>query len=99
MSKQIQIHPKVSKELGFHPQTGQPLPAIKREYAPQDRFQRALNIVFDGIGGIPTMTQWAKRNQGDFYKMYAKAAQQAPINITDSEVVIVHSLPASKLDE
>ena len=90
---------QLANQIGINPETGEPLPQLKREHSPQERFQNVLDTVFDGIGGLPNMTRWAKANQSRFYKMYADTVKQAPINITDSQVVIVHSLPESPLDK
>ena len=90
-----------ARKLGINPQTGEPLPQVKREFNPQDRILRDLEAAYDGIGGLAALTTWAGRNQTEFFKMRAQTAKTAPINITDSEVVIIHSsaLPATKLDE
>ena len=38
--------------------------------------------VFDHIGGILTMVDWAKENQTEFYKMYAKLI---PVQMTGAD--------------
>ncbi len=37
------------------------------------KFREALFEAFDKIGGIDTLVQWAKANQGDFYTLLIKA--------------------------
>lgn len=48
-----------------------------------DRISRTAkeNIiaVFDGVGGITAMINWAKRNRTEFYKLYARLV---PIDVT-----------------
>ncbi len=36
--------------------------------------KEALQLAFDGMGGVPALTAWAmeEKNQGEFYKIYAK---------------------------
>ena len=34
--------------------------------------KKALSLAFEGIGGVPALIKWAKDNQTDFYKLYAK---------------------------
>ncbi len=37
------------------------------------KYREALFEAFDKIGGIDTLVQWAKANQGDFYTLLIKA--------------------------
>jgi hypothetical protein len=32
----------------------------------------AFEAAFEGLGGVPTLIAWAKENQTDFFKLYAK---------------------------
>ncbi len=36
--------------------------------------KEALQMAFEGIGGVQALTKWAKdeKNQGEFFKLYAK---------------------------
>ena len=34
--------------------------------------RQALEEAFDGLGGVKTLTDWAKTNQTEFYKLFAK---------------------------
>jgi hypothetical protein len=34
--------------------------------------KQALQMAFEGVGGVPALTEWARENQGEFYKLYAK---------------------------
>ena len=34
--------------------------------------KQALELAFDGIGGVPALIKWAKENQTEFYKLFAK---------------------------
>lgn len=88
-----------ARKLGINFKTGEPLPQLRREYAPQDRFLRDLTAAYDGIGGLAMLTRWAKQNKTEFIKILRDVTKAAPITITDSEVTIIHALPSSKLDE
>ncbi len=43
--------------------------------------------VFEGIGGVDNMIEWARENQTDFYKLYAKLLPR-DLNITQGDSVI-----------
>lgn len=34
--------------------------------------REAFQLAFDGAGGVDGLTSWAKDNQGEFYKLYAR---------------------------
>lgn len=38
--------------------------------------KEALSLAFHGIGGVPALKKWAKDNQGEFYKLWAKMLPQ-----------------------
>lgn len=38
--------------------------------------KQALQIAFDGIGGVERLTEWAMNNQTEFYKLYSKLLPQ-----------------------
>jgi hypothetical protein len=47
--------------------------------------KQALQEAFQGIGGVPALTAWARDNQGEFYKLYAKLLPtevKADVNVT-----------------
>jgi hypothetical protein len=61
--------------------------------------------VFDAIGGIKAMATWARRNKGEFYKLYARLIPnyvQATVNVrdaselTDGELVSIITGPGSR---
>lgn len=34
--------------------------------------KEALEMAFDGIGGVPALIEWARDNQTEFYKLFTK---------------------------
>jgi hypothetical protein len=34
--------------------------------------KEAFKLAFEGIGGVPAFTKWAKKEQSEFYKIYSK---------------------------
>lgn len=34
--------------------------------------KEAIQLAFEGIGGVPALIEWAEKNRGDFYKLYAR---------------------------
>lgn len=34
--------------------------------------KQALELAFDGIGGVPALIKWAEKNQTEFYKLFTK---------------------------
>jgi len=34
--------------------------------------KEAFALAFKGMGGVGALTRWAKRNPGDFFKLYAR---------------------------
>ena len=34
--------------------------------------KEALALAFDGVGGVPALTKWARDNQTEFYKLWVK---------------------------
>lgn len=49
--------------------------------------KEALQMAFEGIGGVPALTAWAmdEKNQGEFYKLYAKLL---PIDMKHSGEIV-----------
>jgi len=79
MSNEIDIVPKKSRP--------QP-PGGSRKGIPNKStvaVKQALQEAFHGIGGVPALTEWARENQGEFYKLYAKLLPtelKADVNVT-----------------
>jgi hypothetical protein len=44
--------------------------------------KEAFQFAFDNIGGKKQLARWAKNNQSDFYKLYAKLI---PVDLTNSD--------------
>lgn len=42
----------------------------------------ALEMAFDGIGGVPALQKWAKDNPRDFYGLWSKLI---PVQVTSPE--------------
>lgn len=38
--------------------------------------KEALQLAFDGIGGVPALCTWAAENRTDFYKLWTKLVPQ-----------------------
>lgn len=49
------------KRPGAGAKAGQPRTKTKKAY-------EAIEMAFEGIGGVPALTAWARENPGDFYK-------------------------------
>lgn len=49
--------------------------------------KEALQMAFEGIGGVAALTAWAlnEKNQGEFYKIYAKLL---PIDMKHSGEIV-----------
>ncbi len=49
--------------------------------------KEALQLAFDGIGGVQALTDWARdeKNQGEFFKLYAKLL---PIDMKHSGEIV-----------
>ncbi len=55
---------------------------------------------FELIGGVPRLAMWANEHPGEFYRLYSKLMPSQSINImNNTQNVIKHVLPPSKLDE
>lgn len=57
---------------------------LKLTATKQERLKDALHMVYEGIGGIPRMTQWADENPTEFYRIWAKLLPtelQATVNV------------------
>ncbi len=49
--------------------------------------------VFEGIGGIATMMEWAKQNQTEFYRLYARLLTREVAGASDGQPIPVVFLP------
>ena len=38
--------------------------------------KEALNLAFEGVGGVPQLQEWAKENPTEFYKLWVKMLPQ-----------------------
>ena len=46
--------------------------------------KRALEMAFQGIGGVPALQAWANENRAEFYKLWGKLVP-TQTNVTGSE--------------
>jgi hypothetical protein len=53
-----------------YPKTGGRQPGSQNKFTVAAR--TALALAFEGIGGVPALTAWARKNRSDFYKLYAR---------------------------
>lgn len=44
--------------------------------------REAFNIAFHGIGGTDALTRWARNNEDEFFKLYARLI---PVDVTSGE--------------
>lgn len=47
--------------------------------------RQALEMAFDGIGGVNALQAWAKDNQSDFYKIWSKILPKDVVHSGDKE--------------
>ncbi len=57
---------------------GEPRTKTKQAY-------EAIEMAFEGIGGVPALTAWARENQGDFYKIIFPKIIPVQLNHGDNE--------------
>lgn len=38
--------------------------------------KQALQLAFDGVGGVPALTEWARENPGKFFEIWSKMLPQ-----------------------
>lgn len=36
------------------------------------KVREAMELAFEGVGGVPALVEWAQENQTEFYKLFAK---------------------------
>jgi hypothetical protein len=47
--------------------------------------KEAIELAFEGIGGVKTLTAWANDNQGDFFKLVFPKLMPLQVNHADNE--------------
>jgi hypothetical protein len=55
--------------------------------------REAFQMAFEGLGGVPALTQWAQENPTDFYKLFARLI---PVEVTGKDGgPVVFQFPSS----
>lgn len=58
--------------------------------------KEAMQLAFEGLGGVDALTAWARKNQTDFYKLYARLIPiQQEVSGPEGEPVEIRQLPAT----
>lgn len=47
--------------------------------------KEAFALAFEGMGGVPKLIEWGKKNPGDFFKLYSRLI---PVDLTSGEKAI-----------
>lgn len=56
----------------------------------------AMQLAFEGIGGVDALTTWAKKNQTEFFKLYARLIPiQQEISGPEGDPLEIRQLPAT----
>lgn len=65
--------PKTTKgnSKAFNEQAGKGRPKGSKNRFGQEA-KEAFALAFEGIGGVPELTKWARSNKETFYKLYSK---------------------------
>lgn len=71
---------------------------LKKEFNRREVVE-AFRDAFELIGGVTRLAVWANQNPTEFYRLYAKLLPKETEHTGQSELVIKHVLPPSKLDE
>jgi len=66
------------KRPGAGAKAGEPRTKTKKAY-------EAIELAFEGIGGVQALTAWARENQGDFYKIIFPKIIPVQVNHADHE--------------
>ncbi len=63
--------------------------------------KEAIQSAFDGIGGVKAFTDWAKdsKNQGEFYKLFAKLLPVQLMGSLEIKLPVIVELPPKKSRE
>ncbi len=68
------------------------LPELRKRLAAQHPIHEAFGMAFDNLNGVTGLTDWAQKNQTDFYKLF-KSLAPTPQNVRHSgQVKIALSL-------
>lgn len=86
----------VKKGGGFEAQKGKGRPKGAKNKFGQEA-KEAFALAFEGLGGVPALTQWARRNPETFYKLYSKLIPVELHGTGDGLVQIVISDKEAKL--
>ena len=56
------------------------------------KVKEAMELAFEGIGGVPALVEWAEDNQTEFYKLFVKLLPvQVDANVAGS-IAVEHSV-------
>lgn len=56
------------------------------------KVKEAMELAFEGIGGVPALIEWAEDNQTEFYKLFVKLLPvQVDANVAGS-IAVEHSV-------
>lgn len=56
------------------------------------KVREAMELAFEGIGGVPALIEWAEDNQTEFYKLFVKLLPvQVDANVAGS-IAVEHSV-------
>ena len=56
------------------------------------KVKEAMELAFEGIGGVPALIKWAEDNQTEFYKLFVKLLPvQVDANVAGS-IAVEHSV-------
>ena len=56
------------------------------------KVKEAMELAFEGIGGVPALIEWAEDNQTEFYKLFVKLLPvQVDANVAGS-IAVQHSV-------
>ncbi len=63
--------------------------------------KEALQLAFDGIGGVPALVAWAtnEKNRGEFYKLFSKLLPVQLAGTLEITLPAIVELPAKKARE
>ena len=58
--------------------------------------KEAFALAFEGIGGIPKLVEWAKENQTEFMKLYARLIPVELSGEVRARIEIIDDIPPAK---
>ena len=56
------------------------------------KVREAMELAFEGIGGVPALVEWAQKNQTEFYKLFAKLLPVQVEASVDGKLEIDHKV-------